>query len=411
MPYAFRLSIATNVALTGILAGLLWRDHAAGRFPFAAPMPSAVADSEKAKTTARAGALESKSAVARPTRAAFAQLEVMGISRATLANVLLDDLNRRATDRIAALQRRYAPRLVPDREMLELSRQNEAEETSELKEALGDEGYHAWEKQQALHELNRARAPGDELPMTADEAEQAYRLQKEFDQNARDLQMAGQDGVADKADRGTLLAEAQQTLDRELAKLLGQQRFNELRGNAAPTTEVYRKFGDLNPTPDQAQAALQAETDYRAREAALTAQQNEKTGDPAAIAADLQAMADVREQTYRQVFGAEAYDSYKLAHDPTYQALKQYAGAWNLNGAEVQQVYQSVSAFQQQADAIRAAAALNQQSGQNVDWNAVNATIERARQQTETGLQSTLGPERVHRLKQNGLLENGGASG
>lgn len=411
MPSAFRLSIGANIALTGLLAVLLWRDHAAGRFRFAAPAPSAVGRSGRSNTTASAEALEPKSDAAKSTRAAFAQLERMGISRDGLVNILLDDLNRRATDRIASLQRKYAPRLVPSREMLELSRQNEAEEIRKLKEALGDEGYHAWEKEQTLHELNRARAPGDELPMTADEAEQAYRLQKEFDQNARDLQMAGQDGVADKADSGTLLAQAQQALDRDLEKLLGQQRFDALRGNSAPTTEVYRKFGDLNPTPDQAQAALQAEVDYRASEAALTAQQNENPGDAATIAAELKAMANAREETYRQVFGAEAYDNYKLAHDPTYQALKQYAGAWNLNDGEVRQVYQSVSAFQQQADSIRAAAALNQQSGRNVDWNAVNATIEQARQQTETGLQSTIGPERVRRLEQNGLLENGGASG
>jgi hypothetical protein len=411
MPSPFRLSIGANIALTGLLAVLLWRDYAAGRFRFVARAPSAVGGSERSNTTASVDALKPKSHVTTSTRAAFAQLERMGISRDGLVNVLLDDLNRRATDRIASLQRKYAPRLVPNREMLELSRQNEAEEIRELKEALGDGGYRAWEKEQTLHELNRARAPGDELPMTADEAEQAYRLQKEFDQNARDLQMAAQDGVADQADSGTLLAQAQQALDRELEKLLGQQRFDALRGNSAPTTEVYRKFGDLNPTPDQAQAALQAEVDYRAREAALTAQQTKNPGDAATIAAELKAMANAREETYRQVFGAEAYDNYKLAHDSTYQALKQYAGAWNQNGDEARQVYHSVSAFQQQADAIRAAAALNQQSGQNVDWNAVNATIEQARQQTETGLQSTIGPERVRRLEQNGLLENGGASG
>src|SRR5262249_33046647 len=163
---------------------------------------------------------------------------------------------------------------VPDREMLELSRQSDAERIRELKEALGEEGYRAWDKEQTLRTLNRARVPGDELPMTAEEAEHADRLQQEFDDKARELQRAMEGGVADRADVGALQAQAQQALDRELEKLLGKQRFNELRGNGEPATEVYRTFGDLNPTPDQANAVLLAEGDYRAREAALAGRLN-----------------------------------------------------------------------------------------------------------------------------------------
>jgi len=65
--------------------------------------------------------------------------------------------------------------------MRELSRQSDVEQIRELRAVFGEEGYVAWDKEQTLRALNRARVPGDDLPMTSEEAEQAYRLQKEFD--------------------------------------------------------------------------------------------------------------------------------------------------------------------------------------------------------------------------------------
>jgi hypothetical protein len=274
----------------------------------------------------------------------------------------------------------------------------------ELKAAFGEEGYLAWDKEQTLHALNRARVPGDELPMTAGEAEQAYRLQKEFDDKARELQIMLEDGVADKADVGTLQAQAQQTLDREIEKLLGPQRFNELRGNVDPTTEVYRTYGDLNPTPSQARAVLQAEQDYRAREAALTKRVNENPGDTANVTAELKALSDAQDENLRQVFGAAVYDNMKRQNDPTFKTLQQYAEAWELKDQEIQSVYETLHAFQDQAARTRSAAEMSEAAGQRVNWREINSAIEQAQQQTEAGLQNLIGGERLQRLKQNGVL-------
>ena len=110
------------------------------------------------------------------TPAAVAQLEQSGISRDILVNVLIEDLNRRSAKRILDLQKKYAPKLVPDQVMRELSRQNDVEQIRELKAAFGENGYLAWDKEQTLRQLNRARVPGDELPMSGEQAEQAYRF-------------------------------------------------------------------------------------------------------------------------------------------------------------------------------------------------------------------------------------------
>jgi|GEM_PF-2782343 len=336
-----------------------------------------------------------------------AALEQLGIPRETVVNVLVEDFNRRSTQKIAALQKRYAPRLVPDREMIEFSRQTDLDRANELKQALGEEGYRAWDKEQTLNELNRARSPGDSLPMTPAEAEQAYRLQKDFDDKAKELQMAMEDGVADRADVGTLQAQAQQALDQQLEKLLGRQRFNELRGIVDPTTQVYRAYGDLNPTRDQAKAVLAAQKEYQDRHAALQQTLAGTSATAAEITGQLKSLDDAQDEQMRKIFGADAYAKMKQQSDPTYKTLKQYADAWDLKDGQIDSVYQTVHTFQDEVDRTRAAAELSQSAGEPVNWRQINSTIEQSRQQTEAGLKNLIGPDRLRRLEQNGVLSNG----
>lgn len=406
MPLPLRLSLAANLALTGVLALLLWRDHSAVT-PRITPPPSSAAASHHQPATSAIASIRPPpppSAAGTLNRDAVALLERSGVAREVLVNVLVEDLNRRSARRVLALQRRYAPRPVPDREMRALARESDAEQVRALKAAFGEEGYRAWDQRETLRNLNRARPPGDELPMTPGEAERAYQLQKDFDDKNRELQAMMEDGVADRADVGRLQAQAQQALDRQLAQLLGPQRFNELRGQADPAVEVYRTYGDLNPTADQAAAVLQSEQDYRAREAALARGINE---DPAAadrLADDLKALRDAHDDRLRQVFGADAYETVKRQNDPAYQTLTQYAGAWELQAPEISSVYASVHALQDQADRLRTAAELREAAGQRVNWREIDATIAQARQQTEIRLAALLGPERLQRLEANGML-------
>jgi len=399
-----RFSLGANLVLVGIVAVLLWRDQLAAPVPSVQPVRPVAERIETSKLVAAPQELLPKSVGTKLSPVAVAQLEQTGISRDILVNVLLEDLNRRSSKRVLELQKKYAPRLVPDREMRELSRQSDAEQIRELKGAFGEEGYLAWDKEQTLRALNRARVPGDELPMTTAEADQAYRLQKEFDDKARELQIMMEDGVADRADVGLLQAQSQQSLDRELEKLLGPQRFSELRGNVDPATEVYRTYGDLNPRPDQAKAVVLVEQDFRARQAALAQRVNENPDNAANLTAELKALNDAQDEKLRQIFGAAAYDAMKQQNDPTYQALQQYAAAWELKAPEIQSVYESLHTLQDGAARTRSAAEMREAAGQRVNWREIDAAINQAQQQTEIGLQNLIGVERLQRLKQNGVL-------
>jgi hypothetical protein len=288
---------------------------------------------------------------------------------------------------------------MSDRQYVECARLREAEQIRELKETFGEEGYLAWDKAQTLRALNPA-----DLTMTAEEAEQAYRLQKDFDQKHKELQMAMEDGVADTVDVGTLQLQAQETLNLELEKLFGKQRLNEIRGISEPIADVHSKYADLNPTPDQVKSVLQAEGDYRARETALTERLKVTPGDAAHVADELKAINDARDENLRRIFGAEAYDTMKRQNDLTYKTLQQYAGAWELKGQEIQSVYEALHGFHDQIELTRSAAALSEAAGQPVNWRAIDSAIEQTRQQTEASLQNLIGVERLRRLKQNGIL-------
>jgi hypothetical protein len=241
MSPAFRVSLAVNVLLLGVAGALLWRDRPSVPPP-PLSMPPAPPPAATPSPPTRDGARPAEfSPVGSPpsklTPAAVAELEQSGIPREIIVNVLLADLNRRWNARLLALQRQYAPAPVPEKELRALARQTTTDQVGELRTALGEEGYQAWDREQALRTLNRARPPGDELPMTAAEAEQAYRLQKAFDDEYRELQETMEDGAANAGDIGRLQAQAQQTLDRALEQLLGRPRFDALRGNPAPPAQ------------------------------------------------------------------------------------------------------------------------------------------------------------------------------
>lgn len=400
MSPAFRLSIAANLVLAGVIVTLLWRDRPTAPVTVAPPALPTTAPANMPRPAPRPAEPVAPPATGRIAPEAIAQLEQAGISRGVLGSALREDFNRRWDRKLVELERSFAPRQTPPREYVEFERHRRAELVRELTEALGPEGYRAWDKEQTLRTVNNAG-----VPMSPEEAEQAYRLQKEFDQQHWELEMAMDDGVADRADGAALQSQAQEALSRQLEQLLGKQRFDALQGMPDPVADVQRHYGELNPTPDQANAVVRVEDDYRAREEALAARLGRNPAEAVDLAAELQALTDAREEELRRIFGAAAYDEQKRRSDPTYQTLQQFAGAWGLQDQEVQGAYRTLHAYHNEMDRIRQVAGIREQAGQTVNWREINATIEQLRRQTEADLDAQLGVDRVQRLEQNGMMD------
>jgi len=398
MSFGYRISIVVNLALVAVIALLLRQHRPAAKAAAPRPAKAAVA-AATSETAAPAPAVTPKAAGAKLSPDAVAELERLGLSRDSIVDALIDDHTFRYDKAVRAVEKKYAPKPVPRRERIEMARKAEAERTRELKQALGEEGYLAWDKDRTLRMLNMGG-----VPLDPHEADEAYRLQREFDEKNKALQMAKEDGVTDEADMNALYEQAQKQLDQQLEGLLGKDRVAAMRGSPDPIADVTRRFEYLSPTPDQAKAVLQAEGDLHAREAALVQRMKDSPADPANLTADLKGLTDAREESLRQIFGADNYDAMKMQNDSTYQTLQKYADAWNLNDQQIQPVYQALSAFHDEADRTRMAAEMSQAAGHSVNWHQINAGIEQARQQTEAGLITLIGADRVRRLQQNGLL-------
>ncbi len=399
MPLGLRLSVGANLALLAT-AVMLWLRAEPGP-PILQHAVIPVVE-QRVDATKAAGVLTGAAHDAEGLRLSpetLARLEQSGISRHLLVDVWREDYRRKGNKRAAQLEARYAPNQPPQREYLALQRQQEDEQIRELKDLLGEEGYLAWDKEETLRKLNF-----EEVPMNPAEAGQAYRLQKQLDEKLRTLQMGMEDGDADIADMGTLQMQAQESFEKELEKLLGHERYNQLKGYTFPLVEGHMELNELSPSPEQVDALKGADSEYRTKEAALSRRLRDKPADAVAIAAELQALKDTREESFRKALGADAYVQFKLEHDTTYQTLKQYAGAWNLKESDIAPVYEKLRTFQDNVDGLRQAAQMSELAGESADWKTINSAIDQARQQTEASLQDLIGGEPLRRLTRNGLL-------
>lgn len=398
---------ANLVLLAAIVAPYLLPAPAAHRPGSAHPPPTQPAPrADRATHLPMAPAVAARGANHDPPSidpAAVAQLETLGFTRDVIVDALLTSFHHHWDEAFTALEAAYSPRPVPERAYLELARQRDAERLRTLQAALGDAGYAAWHKDQTLRHLNVTG-----IPLSPDEAERAYQLQRAFDDEHLDLQVAMEDGLADPLEAATLQDAGRAWLDQQLEQLLGPDRFAALRGVADPVADVQRAYGDLGPTRDQAHAVLAVERDYRAREAALVGPPADGPADAARLEAALAALAAARSDQLRRIFGADAFEATQREQDPTYQKLRQFAGVWELDDQQLAAAYATLRTIHDETDRTRHAAALAEQAGQRVDWPAVNQAIEQRRRRAGQDLQTVLGEKRLRRLQQNGLLADGG---
>lgn len=399
--FVLGISLATNVVFLGLIGVRHWR---ADRIPATPAAPAlAVPPLSPQGTSPQPDSTGPGKAPAPDTatpRLSPEILDQLGLPRDVVVIALIEDFHRRWDRRLADLQREYAPRQVPDRVYLELARQRDREKVLELKAALGEQGYLAWDKERVLRQLNSTGAP-----LSDDEAERAYRLQKEFEELHEELQMAMEDGVADRADVSTLQRRTQEALDAQLEQLFGKERLDAMRGYSDPVTDAIRAFGGLEPTPAQARAVAAIEDDYRTLEADIPRRLGESSADQAAVFAELQALHSEKERKLRVVFQAADYDSVKRQSDPTYKTLSLYARAWGLSGPQMDSVHATLQALHDHVERTRLAAQIRHTAGHQVDWNEMDKSIEAARRRAESTLQGLVGDDRLSRLRGNGLLD------
>lgn len=330
----------------------------------------------------------------------IAGVRALGVPNALLASLVQADFAQRWERRSRALELRRAAGEIDEEGLARELGDHDEEQARELRAALGEPGFVAWEKDQVLRSFSAANPP-----LTEAEGEELYRLQKESDSKRRELTAAHARGEIDAVALDTALEALEEAHASEVKSILGGSRVGsaDLVDDSA-RVNLRRQFKALNVPDDQiekladldqARAVLETDLD----ESSDAAGQSDRSRE-----AERLAVTEARDRAVERIVGPEAFQAWQRMTDPRWGALQKFAPAWNLNEAEAARVY----ALLQQRDAAARDAQLqalaSQPSGGGPDWPAVQRELETQARSTADSLRQLLGPDRFQRMEQNGVF-------
>lgn len=388
-----RILVVLNVALSvaALVLALRMRQPA----PAVEVAPIKVATAKSVATVPAVAHFPTAATPADQRRWLIDQLRAMGVPNKVLAQIVLKDLDQRwnkyATE--VTLQTRGNAEVLT-----KLNLQIEKQRDADMRAALGEEGFKEWDTDNMRREVNSGG-----IKLSGPETDTAYALWKKLRQ--RDLELREQkfEGKIDEAGVGEAYAKDAQAFQQQLKTLLGDERFAQAQagGPRAAAADLRQDFAKVNATEAQFQELLQTQQQWNALRADLA----KNPGDDATYVQSLKDLDEARDQEYRRVLGADAFDAYKKQQDPTYSEMKKYQQIWGLDDSKIDHVYGAMRYFQQNAEDYQSSARALAAKGQQVDWDAVTKNLQQFAQQTRQSLQNYLGPDSFEKLQRNGLLQ------
>lgn len=385
-------SLAGNVILLGVLVFWVVRWS---------PVPG---KKESAPVTALSGPAASVAAPAvapvspKTMAQLIPQLRAANVPESLLARAEVADFDERWDKRRDEMQARFDNGDIDDVELQQFNERYEAEQEKELRAVLGDDAFVQWDKKSKLNDLAR-------LHLSAQDSDAIYRLKKEFHGTETDLNRRLRDGEIDDADYNEKLAAAQKQYDGRMETVLGEDRFaayqNPQDGLAG---DLKRNLRALNASDEQFAALLDAQRSWNEKRMALDAKYSQTGTDNGEYTAQLQALDAARDQQNQQVLGTNGVALLERQRDNNYQTLKRYETIWQLTDVEVDHLYATLHDYQKTVDDYRQRAQGLENSGQDVDWPAVEANVQQFGRQIEQGLKLYLGADRFQKIRRNEIF-------
>jgi hypothetical protein len=328
------------------------------------------------------------------------QLRAMGVPNKILARVVWADLDKGWTKHATEVALEYHG--DPD-VMGALQLETDKSKDSEMRAALGEEGFMEWDHENMLREVSR-----NKIQLTAAETDQAYDLWKWRQQRQLDLQQAQSDGTMDPADIADAMGKAEAEYNQQMKEALGDERYAKMQqtDNVSAAASLQQEVASAQPSDSQFQALLKAQQQWNQQRQTLDEQfQNDPTS--TAYAAQIKALDAARSEDYRRVLGDDAFAALQKQQDPGYTQMKKYESLWNLDDDSIDSVYGAMKYYQKAAADYQTQARALEAGGQNVDWGGVNKKLEQFAEQTEQSLAKYLGTDRYNRMAQNGVFQIG----
>ncbi len=388
-----RLLVVLNVGLGVSAVILVW--------PRGAVVQTTTSPSSRA-APARAPATEPSSlhfpdaeTPAKQRRWLVDQLRAMGVPNQVLARVVMKDLDQRWNKRAAelTLKTRGDPEALTALN-LEIERSRDAD----MRDALGAEGFKEWDTENMHREVDTGK-----VEFSPSETDAAYALWKKLRQRDLELRELKYQGKIDEAGAGEAYAKDVAEFQRQMKTLLGDERYADTQavGPRAAAANLRQEVAKANPTDAQFQELLNTQQQYNDLRADLARQ----PPDDAAYVQRLKDLDEARDEEFRRVLGADAFDALQKQQDFSYAEMKKYEQTWGLDDAKIDYVYGALKYYQKTAEDYQAGARALEAKGQTVDWDAVNKNLQRFAQQTRQALQSYVGADSFDKLQRNGVVQ------
>jgi hypothetical protein len=396
--FGHRVSLGLNVILAVIALGLAL--HGPKSVPAPAPLEPAtpVNEARHTQVISKSPGFMAEAPRSDQRRWLVDELRAMGVPNKILARIVQQDIDANWT--------KYAGELTlkchGDADtMAALQLQIDASMDSDMRAALGEEGFKQWDHDNLLRETD----PG-KVQLSAAETDAAYDLWKKLQQRELEFKKARADGKMDEAEITDAHDKAYSEFNQQMKALLGDDRYakSQQTDDATAAANLRQDFAKANPTDSQFQQLLQTQQQWNDRRAELDKQFQNDTSS-ATYTEQIKALDAARDAQYQSVLGTNVLTAIQKEQDPGYLRMKKYESIWGLDDSSIDSIYstlkyydKSMSDYQTQAHALEA-------NGQTVDWNAVNKNLQQFSQQVQQSLQNYLGQDRFSRLQQNGVLQ------
>jgi hypothetical protein len=324
-------------------------------------------------------------------RSIIDQLRAMGVPNDTLALVARVDFEVQWDSRFEACQ--------ADRDKLDAVQQEmNMSKDAEMRAALGEAGFRQWDQKNMLWE-----AMSTEVDTTASEGAAIYDSKKKLQQRLLDLEQARLKGTMDDAEISDAQDKAYSEYFQKLKDTLGDERYakSQQLDDAYNADRLRHELASVNPSDSQFQELFKADKEYNKSQLEL---------DPSSpgYAARLKALDDARDQAYRQVLGADAFDTLQKQQDPSYSEMKKYETIWGLDDRKIDYVYNTMKQYEKSVEDYKGQVNALLAQGQNVSGTVVSQKLQQLAGQTQQTLQNYLGQDNFNRLQRNRVLKFAG---
>jgi hypothetical protein len=186
----------------------------------------------------------------------------------------------------------------------------------------------------------------------------------------------------------------------QLKALLGEDRYakSQQLDDAFKADLLRHELAGVDPSDSQFQELFKAQQQWNKSLLQLDASSPD-------YAAQLKALDDARDQEYRQVLGASAFDTLQKQQDPGYSQMKKYESLWGLDDHKIDYVFETMRQYEKSVRDYQAQVNASQAQGQGVGWDTVNQTLQKLAAQTQQELQNYLGQDSFNKLQRNRVLK------